>query len=154
MESLDIRAKAPFPGGALSNFAPNAFALDSVACASMEGFLQSLKIADPAEQRHVCTLVGPEAQSVGQRYAWGTTRTLWWRGEPIDRLSDAYQTLLDRAYQALFEQSKNFRDALEASGSARLTHTLGRSDPCETILTTEKFCSGLNGCAKPDNCDA
>jgi hypothetical protein len=142
-DSLDIKAKAPFPGGALSNFAAHAFKFDGIACASMEGLLQSLKIEDMAEQERVCGLEGPVAQSVGRNYDWAVTGTLWWRGQPYDRLSEDYQALLDRAYQALFEQSKKFRDALSASGDARLTHTLGKSDPCLTILTGDELCSRL-----------
>ena len=42
-ELLDIKAKDKGIGGALSNFAPHAFTVDGVQCASMEGFLQSLK---------------------------------------------------------------------------------------------------------------
>ena len=53
-DTLDIKAKAPFPAGALSNFAMHAFTFDGVACASMEGFLQSLKIEDVSEQTRVC----------------------------------------------------------------------------------------------------
>ena len=64
-------------------------------------------------------------------------------GKPYDRLSDEYQSLLDRAYQALFDQSERFRTALAATGAARLTHTIGKSDPCETILTAEELCTRL-----------
>ena len=32
--------------------------IDGVECASMEGFLQSLKFSDPEMQKRVCTLVG------------------------------------------------------------------------------------------------
>jgi predicted NAD-dependent protein-ADP-ribosyltransferase YbiA (DUF1768 family) len=142
-DTLDIRAKAPYPAGVLSNFASHAFTMDGIACASMEGFLQSLKIEDMSEQEHVCSLAGPVAQSIGRKYDWRRTGTLWWRGEPIDRLSDAYQTLLDRAYDALFAQSYEFRSALAASRDARLTHALGKSDPCETILTSDELCSRL-----------
>jgi predicted NAD-dependent protein-ADP-ribosyltransferase YbiA (DUF1768 family) len=142
-DSIDIKAKAPFPAGALSNFGPHKFTIDGVACGSMEGFLQSLKIEDNDEQQRVCRLVGAAAQKVGRTYDWSKSGSLWWRGEPIDRLSDAYQTLLDRAYEALFIQSDKFRAALAASGNARLTHALGSSDPCETILTCEEFCPRL-----------
>ncbi|MEI9902145.1 MAG: hypothetical protein WDN31_20955 [Hyphomicrobium sp.] len=113
---IDIKAKAPFPGGALSNFAPHAFVLDGIACASMEGFLQSLKVADIAEQERFCGLPGGEAQGRGRQYEWRDSGTLWWRGAPIDRLSDDYQALLDRAYDALFDQSRRFREALAATG--------------------------------------
>ncbi len=75
-ESLDIRAKAPFPAGTLSNFAPNAFTLDGIHCACMEGFLQGLKLADPAEQERICALPGPHAQSLGRKHDWSTTGTL------------------------------------------------------------------------------
>ena len=34
--SIDIKAKAPFPAGALSNFAPYAFTFDGIARASGE----------------------------------------------------------------------------------------------------------------------
>src|SRR5258708_7422596 len=63
-DCFDIKAKAPFPAGALSNFALHAFTFDGVHCASMEGFLQSLKIEDVREQERVCYLAGPIAQSV------------------------------------------------------------------------------------------
>ena len=142
-DSFDIKAKAPFPAGTLSNFAPHSFTFDGVHCASMEGFLQSLKIQDVREQERVCSLVGPVTQSVGRKHDWRVTGTLWWRGKPYDRLSDEYQGLLDRAYQALFDQSERFRAALAATGAARLTHTIGKSDPCETILTAEELCTRL-----------
>jgi predicted NAD-dependent protein-ADP-ribosyltransferase YbiA (DUF1768 family) len=142
-DTLDIKAKAPWPAGALSNFAPHAFTFDGVACASMEGLLQSFKIADQAEQVRVCGLRGPVAQSIGRKHDWKTTGTLWWRGTLYDRLSDDYQALLDRAYQALFDHSEAFREALAATGSAALTHSFGRDDPTETILTPEELVSRL-----------
>jgi predicted NAD-dependent protein-ADP-ribosyltransferase YbiA (DUF1768 family) len=140
---LDIKAKAPYPAGALSNFTPHAFTFDGIPCASMEGFLQSLKIEDMAEQERVCGLVGAAAQSIGQKYDWSITGTLWWKGERYDRFSDRYQILLDRAYQAMFDQSEMFRNALAASVDARLIHAIGKSDPHLTILTTDELCSRL-----------
>jgi hypothetical protein len=107
-DALDIKAKALCPASTLSNLGPHAFTLDGIACGSMEGFLQSLKVEARAEQEHICALAGGEARGRGQRHAWNTTGTLWWRGEPVDRLSDAYQALLDRAYEALFAQSRSF----------------------------------------------
>lgn len=141
---IDIKAKAPYPGGALSNFAPHAFEFDGVVCASMEGLLQSLKIADLSEQQRVCGLIGPVARSVGRQHEWRETGTLWWLGAPIDRLSDAYQGLLDRAFQAMFDQCADFRTALAATGDSELTHSLGKDDPCETILTSVELCSRLS----------
>ena len=48
--TIDIKAKAPFPAGALSNFAAHRFELDDVICGSMEGFLQGLKVEGRVEQ--------------------------------------------------------------------------------------------------------
>ena len=140
---IDIKTKAPFPGGALSNLAAYAFTLDGVACGSMEGFLQGLKVGDASEQAALCALAGGEARERGQRHDWKTSGNLYWRGATVDRLSDAYQSLLDRAYDALFEQSARFRAALAASGDASLMHSIGKDDPTETILTNEEFISRL-----------
>lgn len=40
---MDIGSGTGYPSAALSNFAPHSFVIDGVECASMEGFLQSLK---------------------------------------------------------------------------------------------------------------
>lgn len=141
--SIDIKVKAPYPGSALSNLAAHAFTLDGIACASMEGFLQGLKVEDEAEQLRMCGLAGGEAQGRGRQYKWNVEGTLWWRGAAIDRLSDDYQALLDRAYDALFDESAAFRKALAATGDAPLTHSLGKDDPTETILTSHEFISRL-----------
>ena len=140
---IDIKAKGGFPSGALSNFAAHSFVLDGVPIASMEGFLQSLKFADPAEQAEICGLAGAEAQSRGRRKE-RSSGPLWWRATPYDRLADAYQGLLDRAFDALVAQAGKFRSALRATGSAQLVHRMGRADPCDTILTEAEFCSRLH----------
>ena len=141
--TIDIRAGAPGPAGALSNFAPNAFCFDGVACASMEGFLQGLKVADPAGQANVCALAGDAAKAEGQRHDWRASGVLWWRGWKIDRFAGEYQLLLDRAYLALLAQSGAFRDALAATGTARLVHAVGKHDPRETVLTEAELCDRL-----------
>lgn len=65
--------------------------------------------------------------------------------DPMDndgKPTRAYQELLDRAYEAL-NQNSGFRKALEATGDSSLTHSIGKSDPTHTILTTQEFCSRL-----------
>ena len=54
---MDIGSGNGFPCDALSNFAPHPFVIDGVECASMEGFLQSLKFSNPDIQKEVCKLV-------------------------------------------------------------------------------------------------
>jgi hypothetical protein len=100
-------------------------------------------VKDPEAQMQMCALSGGEARGRGQRHIWNVDGSLYWRGEPIDRLSDAYQVLLDRAYEALFAQNAKFRAALAASRDCELSHPLGKDDPTETILTPQEFISRL-----------
>lgn len=139
---MDIGSKTGYPAASLSNFSPHPFALDGVQCASMEGFLQSLKFKSPEMQVEVCKLVGMAAKKRGRNKNWQQSQVLYWRGMEINRQSDEYQTLLDRAYEAL-SQNDGFRRALLASGTASLTHSHGKSDESETVLTTREFCGRL-----------
>jgi len=140
---MDIRSGGKYPSNALSNFAPNVFILDDVLINSREAFLQSLKFKSPEMQAEVCKLVGGGAKKKGSNKKWFRTQTLYWRGEEMKRDSDEYQELLDRAYNACYEQSKSFRKALAASVGATLTHAMGKNKKNETVLTTQEFCSRL-----------
>jgi len=140
---MDIRSNGGYPSNKLSNFAGHRFEIDGVICNSMEGFLQSLKYRNPDMQVEVCKLVGKAAKLKGMQKNWHVLQTLYWRGKPIDRHSQEYQDLLDKAYNAMFEQSEGFRNALAATNGAVLTHVMGKKDPHETILTRQEFCSRL-----------
>jgi predicted NAD-dependent protein-ADP-ribosyltransferase YbiA (DUF1768 family) len=140
---MDIRSGMGYPESALSNFSPHPFVLDGVEIASMEGFLQSLKFSDPEMQRYVCTLVGRRAKFKGKKKKWKRTGKLFWQGKEIDRFSDEYQLLLDRAFEAMFYRNEAARRALLATGHAVLEHSVGKKDPSETILTRSEFCSRL-----------
>lgn len=139
---MDIGSGTGYPSSALSNFAPHSFVFDGIECASMEGFLQSLKFQDPEMQKHVCTLVGRKAKFKGKRKKWFKTQTLYWQGEEIPRDSDRYQKLLDQAFEAL-SQNDGFRRALLATQNATLTHSIGKNKKSETILTKNEFTSRL-----------
>lgn len=65
--TMDIGSGSGYPSANLSNFSPHGFVVDGVECASMEGFLQSLKFQDPEMQKHVCTLVGKKAKFKGKK---------------------------------------------------------------------------------------
>jgi predicted NAD-dependent protein-ADP-ribosyltransferase YbiA (DUF1768 family) len=139
---MDIGSSNGYPSGALSNFAPHPFVIDGVECNSMEGFLQSLKFSDPEIQKEVCKLVGKAAKFKGKNKKWWKTQTLYWQGEEFDRESAEYQELLDRAYEAL-SQNTGFQKALLATGDAVLTHNIGKTKESETVLTRREFCSRL-----------
>lgn len=139
---MDIGSGTGYPSSALSNFAPHPFEIDGVQCGSMEGFLQSLKFSNPDMQVEVCKLIGKQAKFKGKTKKWWKTQTLWWRGVEIKRDSDEYQKLLDRAFHSL-SQNEGFRKALIATGNATLTHSIGKTNKSDTVLTRQEFCSRL-----------
>ena len=139
---MDIGSGSGYPSCALSNFAPHPFTIDGILCNSMEGFLQSLKFSSPEMQVQVCSLVGKAAKFKGKKKKWWQTQKLYWQGVEYDRHGEEYQRLLDRAYDAL-AQNSGFRSALLATGTAALTHSIGKSNPSETVLTKAEFCGRL-----------
>lgn len=140
---MDIISSGKYPSNKLSNFAGHRFVLDDVQCNSMEGFLQSLKFSNTEMQEEVCKLVGIAAKRKGQGKNWTRKQILYWKGSAIKRDSDLYQTLLDNAYLELAKQSEGFRKALLATGDGLLTHSIGKRNKNETILTRTEFCSRL-----------
>lgn len=140
---MDIGSGNGFPAGSLSNFAPHGFIIDEVECASMEGFLQSLKFSNPEMQKEVCKLVGRAAKQKGASKKWQKHQTLYWKGKAYKRDSKDYQDLLDRAYDALAKNT-SFQKALLATNNATLTHSMGKKKITDTVLTTSEFISRLN----------
>lgn len=139
---MDIGSNGKWPGCALSNFAAHEFEIDGVRCASMEGFLQSLKHKNPDMQREICSYVGIKAKRAGGDH-WKRHQKLYWQGREYVRTSKEYQELLDRAYDALYE-NEGFKAALAATGDAVYTHSVGKNKQGETCLTTQEFCHRLN----------
>lgn len=142
--NLDIYSKGTYPASDLSNYHAYRFVMDGVTCESMEGFLQSLKAKDIQTQLQICGLVGKAAKKRGEELNVLRTKgdNLYWQGKSIDRFSEDYQLLLDRAYGELFKVN-SFQEALLASKDALLIHSIGYKDPQNTILTEAEFCSRL-----------
>ena len=140
---MDIRSGAGYPASSLSNFTPHPFILDGVSINSMEGFLQSLKFDKFEQQVEVCKLVGIRAKMRGKNKRWWKYQILYWQGVELNRDSREYQALLDKAYWAMYEQNQGFRTALNSTQSAVLTHSIGKSNIRETVLTEAEFCSRL-----------
>ena len=139
---MDIKSGCGYPASALSNFAPHPFVFDGVKCASMEGFLQSLKFKNPEMQEQICALVGITAKRAGRGKNWQRTQELWWRGQCYARDSREYQLLLDRAYAAL-STNEGFQKALLATRDAVICHSIGRRKKQDTVLTRSEFCRRL-----------
>ena len=139
---MDIGSGNGFPSATLSNFSPHPFIFDGVECNSMEGLLQSFKFSNPEMQKEVCKLVGKQAKFKGKKKKWFRTQTLYWQGKEFKRDSEEYQELLDRAFNAL-ATNEGFKKALLATGNSTLTHSIGKTNQSETVLTRTEFCSRL-----------
>jgi predicted NAD-dependent protein-ADP-ribosyltransferase YbiA (DUF1768 family) len=139
---MDIGSGKGYPSSALSNFSPHPFVLDDVEISSMEGWLQSLKFSNFEIQKEVCKLVGKAAKFKGKSKKWFLIQKLYWNGVEYSRDSKEYQELLDRAYEAL-SQNSSFQKALVATGNSTLTHEIGKSKENETVLTKREFISRL-----------
>ena len=142
-DALDIGSVERGPGAALSNFARHPFIFRGAQVASMEALLQSLKVPSPELQAALWRLHGPRAKRAGAPFQWVEKQLLYWRGKPLDRHGPDYQALLDEAYEALFVQNEAARAALLATGDLSLTHNIGKTDPRETVLTRQEFCTRL-----------
>lgn len=140
---MDIGSGSGYPASALSNFAGHRFIFDEIQINSIEGLLQSFKFKEPHIQVEVCKLIGKAAKFRGKPKKWYRDQTLYWKGVPYKRDSKEYQELITRAYEACFEQSESFKNALIASGNANLTHSMGKNKQSETVLTEREFCSRL-----------
>lgn len=135
---LNIYSKGKYPASCLSNFAPHAFCIDGVECASMEGFLQSLKFSDKEKQLEVCKMVGKQAKITGSLMQWRDV--LYWQGNPVNRYSKEYQALLLKAFNEL-RKNKDFAKALIHSRGKVLIHTTGHwFNKRKTVLTSVEFC--------------
>ncbi len=141
--NIDFRSSIPVETK-LSNFNPYPFTIDDVECASMEGFLQSLKTPEIPVQRAICELSGRVALRAGRELPdWRPHQTLYWNGLMYNRHSEGYIALVTRAYEALADQNEVFRDWLLSTGSAKLTHKVGKACANDTILTEREFCTIL-----------
>ena len=142
-KAVDIWSKSAYPADVLSNLSNNAFCFDGIECGSMEGFLQSLKYEDTDKQREICGMSGKEAKKMSVS-DWQEDQIVWWKGQTIDRQSEAFVKLATRAYQAMFSQNEQFRNALMSTKEKRLFHSRGGYDSYKTILTEREFCCILH----------
>lgn len=138
-DTVDINSRASGIAGRLSNYTERHFIFDGVECHSIEGVLQSLKCPDPAAQKDICLLTGGWAKKAGGQYDWRTNQTLYWQGKPYARSSEEYGVLLDRLYDAVFEQDRMFREELACIKGHRIDHRMGLTNPAETVLTRMEF---------------
>lgn len=139
----DIYSKKSGIAGRLSNFTKRSFLFDGISCRSIEGVLQSFKFPTQEERRIVCGLWGIQAKLAGEGRNWKETQMLYWNGQCYARESKEYAALLTRLYDAVYAQDDKFRRDVRRARHRRLTHSIGKNDPKETVLTEKEFLSLL-----------
>lgn len=155
-DKIDILYKSDDKtAAALSNFAEHSFEIDGVQIKSMESFLQSLKFKNKKKQMKICQMNGNKAKKKCKYHnVWKWNGgNLYWQGKRINRFSDEYQKLLNNVYVAMFESNEDFRNVLlstvEETGVQKLfTHSIGKDNPQDTILTANEFTDRLYGMRK------
>ena len=138
--SLHIFSNGLYPANVLSNLARKEFVYDGVHCASIEGFLQSLKIKDPDKQTEICAMMGGSAKKISKKGSdWLNTQTLYWKGREYKRDSKEYEELVLKAFLECYKQNEVFKTALDSTKGMKLTHKHGSNDKTKTILTADEF---------------
>lgn len=142
---MDIGSNNKGPARDLSNFTYREFWFDGIPCFSLEGVLQAFKFENVNSQEITCALVGFRAKKKGKKRNkyWQNKQSLWWKGKECKRDSKEYQLLLNRLYNAVYQQDESFRNALAKTNEATLTHSIGHNKASSTVLTTTEFVSRL-----------
>ena len=142
-KTIDVLAKGAYPANVLSNYNRDEvpFILDGIPCHSIEGFMQAIKQPDIEIQKSFCLKSGASARHLGQKYSklWKKNQTLHWQGKEYKRDSKEYQELVRKVFNARFEQSQKYREALKDSLGYELVHTCGKQDVEQTVLTENEF---------------
>lgn len=141
--NIDFRSKIWYEKE-LSNLARHPFTFDGVPCGSMEGFLQSLKVDDVINQRHIALLDGYEAKSAGSSYKeWKVSNNLFWNGKYYHRESQDYFNLIKFAYETMARKNEEFTRALLAAPMP-FDHKIGHNSKSKTVLTKDEFLFIIN----------
>lgn len=149
---VDISYKDP-ESSILSNLFPHTFTMSMpytftypIRFASMEAFLRSLCWTEDSTviEQEIAPLFGVNAVNV--KFAlpdWKKNQRLLWDGKIIYRESKEYEELIAKAFHSLVESSALFRRALQKTGGKFLVHTIGKTNPKETLLTADEFITCL-----------
>jgi hypothetical protein len=130
--------------GQLSNLQRREFVFRSVPVLGMESILVAAKFSDITEQLHIATtLHGFEAMYYGKKQPWWEDQLLHWQGVAMEREGQDYADFVTEAYTEMFDQCEPARVALLATGDVKLKHSIGGTDPTQTVLTRNEFCEQL-----------
>lgn len=144
MKQIDINSQGQYPANVLSNLHCKPFMMDDEWFGSIEGLLQGCRIKHVIDQRQAFRLHGIAAKRIGAKYPIGKNQIMYYRGVKFNRHSEFYSKLLHRAFEKCFAQNDTFKDALAECKDFELIHSIGKTDPTDTILTNDEFIGILN----------
>lgn len=105
--------------------------------------MQSLKAKEDKDASFLRSLFGIKAWKEGQQYnSWKDTQRLYFNGINYTRDSLEYSKLITDMYDAVFDQSPAFREALRASSHALLDHN-GHYNTTMSVLTVPEYICNL-----------
>ena len=147
-EPINIRLRGEY--GLLSNLAETPFELDGVEYASVEAFIQAIKIPETDPKREqVVSMSGvaakfaanDENQAVERSLKEGGIASVYYQGQAIEYRSVEHLELIESAIRAKFEQNADLRDLLVATGDTELTHQPSKkAESPYTSLPAKAFC--------------
>ena len=129
----------------LSNLFPYSFYFKGYKYASAEGFFQALKFKDKKCQKLIFKMSGLDSNNIkcAQDYDWKEKYTVYFLGRQYDRMSVAYDNLIDELYVALL-QNPLYVNALKKVGDKYILHAIGETEKTETVFTRYEFEKELN----------
>ena len=151
---INISGRSTNPIAArLSNFTLRNFKFDGIQCGSIEGVLQAFKFDDGVGlSRQICLMLPKKAKEMGTAFpGWKEEQIVFWDNIEFGRHGQEYQELISRLYDAVYDQDPTFRDDLRALGNEEICHSIGKSDPHDTVLTEQEFMDQLNRLRKQAN---
>lgn len=142
----DISDDRGFPFGMLDPSAPVRFEIDGMQCASLDGFIESLKFEKIKDQKNITKRVGNDAKKRGiQKDNLGNqtaSRKVFWQGESFNRNSKKFKDLLSRVFREM-AKNPNYQAALMATEDSDFTHSKGKTNKKDTLLTKKELIENL-----------
>lgn len=142
----DISDERGFPFGMLDPSAPVRFEIDGIECASLDGFIQSLKFDKIKDQKNISKRVGDDAKKRGLQkdnpLNNKADRIVFWQGKSFKRNSKKYNNLLARVFREMAKNPK-YQKALMATQDLDFTHSKGKINKKDTLLTKKELIDNL-----------
>lgn len=142
----DISDERGFPFGMLDPSAPVRFEIDGVKCASLDGFVESLKFERIIDQKNISKRVGNDARKRGiEKDNPGNQkadRMLYWQGDTFKRNGKTFNRLLARVFREMAKNAR-YQAALMATQDADFRYPKGKTNKKDTVLTKKELTDNL-----------